>query len=148
MKALVIAVLVAAAAPPPLAVRDRAFVVTDLETGQIVRNARSVPNRPGTICYDWVVIVAPQQRVVEAVETFVLPAPAPWNLAESDDTKVAADQTRAVTHVAEDLSDGRITHGWCVAAGDPPGDYRIEVAVDGAKIATFAFVLLPAADTI
>lgn len=148
MKGILLPVLIAIAAPAPLAVRDRKFTVRDMMTGEVVRNARSVPNRPGEVCYDWTITVARQKRTVDVVETFILPAPAPWGIDEGDGTTVAADRSRAVTRLTADLSNGRIGHSWCVAEGDPSGDYRIEVTVDGVTLGTFAFVLLPASDTI
>jgi hypothetical protein len=38
--------------------------------------------------------------------------------------------------------DGVLTNGWCIAAGDPAGHYRIEVFHEEQSLQTFEFDLV------
>jgi hypothetical protein len=66
-------------------------------------------------------------------EVLKLPKPpATWGEADDNEfspTATSADRTTAVTALFMAAKDGVLTNGWCIAAGDPAGHYRIEVSM-------------------
>lgn len=110
-----------------------------------------VPLLPGNACYTWWLRLAEGQVPQSAVERLVLPgALADWgDLASDPDdgVEISTDNTTATsTFVPEPASDGWMSKGWCVAAGDPLGPHRIEVSIDGELADTFQFEVLPPED--
>ena len=99
-----------------------------------------IPYRPDTSCYNWVLTVAPEDRAIAVREVFELPASAEqWGQDPTGVTAVSRDRTRAVTEIEETLDDGVLTHGWCVAEGDPIGPHRIRVFVGDQLLHDFRF---------
>ncbi len=102
-----------------------------------------IPYRPGTSCYRWVIHVEPQQRRISVKEVFKLPASAiSWggvDGVDSSPTQVNEDRTDAITEIDEWIGDGMISHGWCVAAGDPEGVHDIKVFAGDRLLHTFVF---------
>lgn len=43
-------------------------------------------------------------------------------------------------------ADGWLTHGWCVAEGDPLGAHSINVTLDGTEVAHWDFTVVAEAD--
>ncbi|HYD13330.1 MAG TPA: hypothetical protein VEC11_10830 [Allosphingosinicella sp.] len=84
-----------------------------------------IPLRTGQ-CYGWALRVEPEQRSVTIREVFELPAPGNWNVGNQM-SAVARNARTAVTEFEAPLGEGLITHGWCVAEGDPAGPHRIRV---------------------
>lgn len=103
-----------------------------------LRPDMSMPYAVGGTCYGWNYRygeTAPP-KVVE--EKLILPGPASeWG--GGDMTKVAPDRASAVTRVP--VIGGEASNQWCVAAGDPPGRYTIEVRGNGKLLGTRSFVL-------
>jgi len=103
-----------------------------------------VPLLPGNACYYWYVRLAETNAPVKAVERFTLPEPlANWGTTGStpeDPTQLEEDGKVAVTAL-ELTSDneGWISHGWCVADGDPLGQHLFDVSADGVVLANFEF---------
>lgn len=97
-----------------------------------------LPYAVGETCYGWSYRygeTAPP-KVVE--EKLILPGPATdWG--NNDMTKVAPDRASAVTRVA--VIGGEASNQWCVAAGDPPGRYTIEIRGNGKLLGKRSFVL-------
>jgi hypothetical protein len=58
---------------------------------------------------------------------------------ESSATQVNEDRSDATTEIDEWLGDGMITHGWCVAAGDPEGVHDIKVFAEDRLLHQFVF---------
>jgi len=113
--------------------------VTQIETTR-------VPYIVDTSCYRWTIAFTAGQGDRQFTERFTLPDSASsWGDTEGEATTVSRDRRVAVTKVFADLSEGLVTHGWCVAAGDPLGQYRIEVFDGKRLLKRFDFkVVLPA----
>ncbi|PSJ40610.1 hypothetical protein [Allosphingosinicella deserti] len=110
------------------------FFASDSEhPGSAPVSTRQIAHRPGSSCYEWVVRVMPVARSVTVREVFRLPSAAPQWGVDPARTQVSDDGRESVTEIAEDLSDGMISNGWCVAEGDPVGRYRISV-FDGDRL--------------
>lgn len=110
-----------------------------------------VPLLPANACYTWFVQLPEGLAPTTVVERLVLPVPlADWgSLATTpdDNVEISADGTTAITTAAATPdAEGWLTNGWCVAAGDPVGPHRLEIELDGAPLATFAFDVVPAED--
>lgn len=111
-----------------------------------------VPNLPDASCYHWYLKFDPATKTeLTLVETLTLPEPlAAWKDYVNDPastTQVNADAMSAVTTVVQTPDqDGWVTHGWCVAAGDPNGAHNITVTLDGAEVGNWDFTVLAEAD--
>jgi hypothetical protein len=143
---LVLAVLATLAATPALAleVLESVLQVSYTHDGKSqVFNDTYVPLLPGNACYTWHVRVDRAGAPVDAVERMTLPVAIDWGTQPTEATVIEEGGKVAVTTLPV-LTDelGWFSHGWCVAEGDPTGEHLIEVAVDGATIASFPFTVL------
>jgi hypothetical protein len=123
-------------------VTDADFVVsfTNGSGEQVVQSARVVPATTGA-CYSWRLRLAKTKAAVEITEVLRLPsAPETWDPG-SDVSDVSSDGLNATTALSLVPEDGWITHGWCVAEGDPTGRYRIEVSTATKSLQVFGFDL-------
>lgn len=105
------------------------------------RETDRVPLRPEGACYRWRLHFS-KNAVGELAwaEEFELPAkPEIWQ--HPDRFELNKDRTVAVTKKQETPKDGWISHGWCVAKGDPPGKYVIKVYVQDRMARSFEFVV-------
>jgi hypothetical protein len=77
---------------------------------------------------------------IEFVETMTLPSPGDWSQIEERrkedptflrESTISADGKTMVTHDYAPCVAGWIEHGWTIAKEDPPGDWRVEVAIPG-----------------
>lgn len=134
------------ASSPPV-VLDARFYVQDLRNrADDMRQSNVVPLRPATSCYHWSIDVRPENRSVTVREVFELPGTAgrwgvdPTGTAVSD---IAADNSAATTFFQESLGDGLLTHGWCVAQGDPAGRHRMRIYVGDHLLREFEFIVVP-----
>ena len=113
---------------------------------------RLVPNLPDAACYHWYLKFDPATKTeVTLVERLTLPEPlAAWTDYVNDPastTQVNADAMGAVTRVVQTPDeDGWVTHGWCVAEGDPNGQHNITVTLDGVEVGNWDFAVLAEAD--
>lgn len=110
-----------------------------------------VPLLPGNTCYTWWVKLAAGDAPKSVEERLVLPqALSDWGDAASnpdDGVEISADGTTATsTFVPELDSDGWFSKGWCAALGDPVGQHRIDVSVDGVLLKTYEFEVLAPED--
>ena len=116
--------------------------------------SRRVPYRPGSSCYQWVIEVPREDRELAVREVFELPGAArswggedfdPEETEPEDDTVtvVNRDRSTGVTEFADSLDDGAISHGWCVADGDPTGAHRIRVFIGDRLLREFRFEVVP-----
>jgi hypothetical protein len=111
-----------------------------------------VPYLPDSACYNWFVKFDPATAAeLTLVETLSLPEPlAAWKDYVNDPaspTQVDADAQRAVTTLkVTPGANGEVSHGWCVAVGDPLGAHRLAVALDGTEIAGWDFTVVSAAN--
>jgi hypothetical protein len=142
-----VALALSAAAPPPddgpvvTGTRFFGFDPTNLPGG-LVETDR-IPHRPETSCYQWAIAVAPEDRILIVRELFELPGAAEqWGTSPELDTLVTSDRSRSVTQFEDSLDDGIITHGWCVAQGDPIGPHRIRVYAGDRLLHEFRFEVI------
>ena len=142
------ALLLLASAPttsalaPDLEVTGAQFFAIDTRTEppRIVESA-SIPHRPETSCFGWLIRIAPRQGEVTVREELRLPAPAPnWGTAEG--TSVHPDRAGATSTFTDDLSDGMLTNEWCLSEGDPTGAHQISISVSGRLLHQFEFTVL------
>lgn len=113
--------------------------------------SRQVPYLPGSSCYQWVIDVPRENRELQVREVFELPGAArSWGGEDFDPddsepppddqvTVTNGDGSIGVTEFAESLDDGEISHGWCVADGDPIGRHRIRVFIGDQMLQEFRF---------
>lgn len=111
----------------------------------------SVPLLPANACYTWWIRLAEGAAPQAAEERLTLPEPlADWGDLATDPTdgvEISADGAIATSRFTPDLgTDGWMSKGWCVAAGDPLGPHRIEVSFDDAAAATFEFEVVAPED--
>jgi hypothetical protein len=111
-----------------------------------------VPYLPDAACYYWYLkFDAAAKDEITLIETLSLPEPlAAWKDYENDPasaTQINADAQNAVTTIksAPD-ADGWLSHGWCVAEGDPLGAHTLAVTHEGAEIARWDFTVVAEAD--
>jgi hypothetical protein len=127
------------------------FLVSDGAATPV--ESRRVPYRPGSSCYQWVIEVPREDRELAVREVFQLPGGARiWGgvdfdvdaAAPQDDamTVVNGDRSTGVTEFTDSLDDGVISHGWCVAPGDPTGAHRIRVFIGDRLLQEFRFEIV------
>ena len=137
-----VALISQGALSPPLDIQvlEATFVQQELVGGRLneVPTTR-IKYAPGKSCYSWILRVIPQDASVTLQENFRLPAPATqWN-SDPATTIVSSRKSEATTIVPESLEDGILTHGWCVAEGDPTGKHEIEVFHNDRLLHRFKF---------
>ncbi len=141
--ALSLLFLLAAVQPAEQApvVREAVFYAHDAGgSASSFRQTDVIPLRVGQ-CYGWALRVDPQPRSVTIREVFELPGPGNWNPGEQT-SAVARNRRTAVTQFDAPLAEGVITHGWCVAEGDPAGPHRIRVYHGETLLREFRFTLV------
>ncbi|HEY9009785.1 MAG TPA: hypothetical protein VIN06_02085 [Devosia sp.] len=111
-----------------------------------------VPYLPDQACYNWFAkFDAATTLEVTLIETLTLPEPlAAWKDYVNDPaepTQINSDAQGAVTTLkATPDSEGWVSHGWCVAEGDPLGAHNITVTFEGAEVASWDFTVVAAED--
>ncbi len=133
--------LLAAAQPAESAPTVTGSLFYAQQNGQTeIRETTTIPLRAGQ-CYGWALRVEPEQRSVAIREVFELPGPGNWNVGEQT-SAVARNARTAVTQFDAPLGEGLITHGWCVAEGDPTGPHRIRVYHGETMLHEFRFTVV------
>jgi hypothetical protein len=149
----ILAVLGAGGAATAAEVLESAFQVEFTRNGESATNTDTVvPYLPDAACYYWYLKFDPTAKAaLTLVETLSLPEPlAAWKDYQNDPssgTQIGADAQSAVTTITEAPdADGWLSHGWCVAEGDPLGAHNISVTLDGTQIASWDFTVVAEAD--
>lgn len=118
--------------------KDFTLEITDASGGEIVESTTLIPLLEGA-CYYWRLKLAKTKGDVAITEVFTLPsAPASWGT-PSDTVVIAEDGLSATSTMTITPLDGWISHGWCVAEGDPTGDHQFEVKSGDEVLGTFPF---------
>lgn len=155
MKRHLAALVMAAACGPALGadILETRFQVDVTRDGQVTSSTEPlVPYLPEAACYNWLARFDPATTgEVTLVETLSLPEPlAAWKDYVNDPaspTQIDADAQGAVTTVEATPDDeGWVSHGWCVAEGDPLGDHNITVSFEGNEIGNWDFAVVAAED--
>lgn len=133
-----------AVAGPNLQVLDSDFqlLLTQTDGSVIAQSTTTIPLIPDASCFQWTVKVD-AKGPLRIKEVLKLPdAPETWGEADDNEfspTATSADRKSAVTTLFMAAKDGVLTNGWCIAAGDPVGHYRIEVFYEEQSLKTFEF---------
>jgi hypothetical protein len=141
---LAIASIAAAALATPVAaaprVLDARFVYFEAGTETV---SNKVPLVPEEVCFEWQLKLDVTDGPLTFTEVFILPAaPETWEIEPGTNNEISDNgMTSTTTDVAQVIG-GWITHGWCLAEGDPLGDYRMEISVEGTLVHTFLFKLI------
>lgn len=104
-----------------------------------------VPLLPERACYEWRIRIGSDEKLVKATEVFTLPgAPKQWGGVDENSysaSQLSGDRTVAETTLFFSPTDGWISNGWCVADGDPVGQYSIKVHVGDRMVHEFSFTV-------
>lgn len=144
MKRLLTTLVLLVLAQPAFAqtVTETDFVLTipgASGAADLVESTTLIPLLSGA-CYTWWLKLAKTKGDVEVVEVFTLPSePAGWG--SVNETMVISDDqlTATSTMVLTPNEEGWISHGWCVAEGDPTGDHSIVVKAGDKVLGEFPF---------
>lgn len=157
LRALLVSCAVVAMANPSLAQTstpsDSDFLVsvTDADGVAHVEASNVVPLIPDRACYEWRVRLGQGDKLVSVTEVFTLPAePKQWGGIDGNEyslSKLSGDRKVSETTMFYKPLDGWISHGWCVADGDPTGPYSIKVLVEDRLIHEFEFKVVPESST-
>jgi hypothetical protein len=103
-----------------------------------------VPLIPDKSCYSWEIQLDTELISVPTKEILILPeTPKMWGREEGAEGGQTLHHDNKISIVDKDIKvvDGIIDSSWCVAEGDPIGDYRIEVYIKGVLAESFSFVV-------
>lgn len=123
--------------------------------GRIVRDERGnvsfiptlqIPLRQGET-YGWFIrLKNPPDRVTWREELQLPVAPKYWstdNGQSSEGISISKDRTKATTIRTVAPEQGVIWNAWSVAPGDPAGEYKLDIYINGSLAASFQFQLVP-----
>ena len=111
--------------------KDEEFVWTE---------SNLVPSIPDNSCYSWEIELDTELISIPIKEILFLPEkPKSWG--DRDDMTLLHDNRISVTKKVLEVDRGVITNMWCVAEGDPAGNYKIEVYIKGVLAESFSFVV-------
>ena len=106
----------------------------------IWRESDFVPLIPENICYRWDIQLDTEMESVQVKEVFILPSkPKTWG--DEEGMNLQHDNKVSVKQKVIKLENGTISSGWCVAEGDPTGNHKIDVFVNGVLVKSFSFVV-------
>ena len=103
--------------------------------------ANELPAEDGQV-FGWVVELDTTRETLHWQEYLRLPRPpADWGDAATDpDVLISKDGKGAVAQGEDPVEDGELQRFyWSLAAGDPEGDYELDLAVEGRPVAHFSF---------
>jgi hypothetical protein len=100
-----------------------------------------VPAEDGQV-FGWIIDIETTRESLHWQEYLKLPRPpADWgDAAEDPDVLISKDGKSAVAQGEDLVDDGELSRFyWSLAAGDPAGDYQLDLAVEGRPVAHFTF---------
>jgi hypothetical protein len=115
----------------------------DKEDPQVWRT-NVVPLWPDKVCFGWTMAVEGHNRKVDLTEILTLSAPS-TNWGHGPET-VVENGDKATTKMQVDVVDNRLSRAWCIVAGDPPGQYRYNIYIDGQHRAEFVYCAVKVPD--
>jgi len=132
----------APAAPPPVVVTAARFFALDTRTEPPgITESTTVPYRPQTSCFGWLLEIEPAKGQASIREELRLPAPAP-NWGAADGVTVHPDRAGATAVLTVDLSEGLIANEWCLSEGDPTGAHQVSVYSGDRLLHRFDFTVI------
>jgi archaellum component FlaG (FlaF/FlaG flagellin family) len=79
---------------------------------------------------------------VQVKEVFILPAkPKTWVDEEGMSLPLQYDNKISVTQEVIKLENGTVSNSWCVVEGDPTGNHKIDVIINGVLAKSFRFTV-------
>ncbi len=129
-------------APDVLIRRAEFGMLTTNEQGedQFIATA-ALPADSGQV-FGWVLQVDTPRHTLRWQEHLFLPkAPADWGDASTDpDVVISADGESAASQGEEEVVQGELSRFyWTLAEGDPAGEYRLDLAIEGSTVMHFVF---------
>ncbi len=103
-----------------------------------------VPLWPDKVCFGWTMTIDGPDRKVDLTEILTLSAPS-TNWGHGPET-VVENGDKATTKVKVDVVDHRISRAWCIVEGDPPGQYRYNIFIDGQHRTEFVYCAVKVPD--
>lgn len=115
------------------------FVYVTPESGDtVIVRGNVVPVWPGRACFGWQLKIGGADREVKLTEVLTLSGPAKLWVA-GPETKISPDQATATTMIPAQSIAGVISRAWCITEGDPPGQYRYDIYIDGQHRGQFTY---------
>jgi tetratricopeptide (TPR) repeat protein len=99
-----------------------------------------VPLVPENSCYGWFVKLNTQLSSVRVKEVFTMPF-IPKNINLPDQYSIGSDGRTITGQSNKKIKDNHINNSWCVAEGDPSGNYNFEIFIEGKFIKHFPFTV-------
>ena len=100
-----------------------------------------IPLKENTF-FGWRIHLITNKEKVTWEEVFILPeSPSVWGYTKG--TEVDVQGKVATTEKTVSPQNGWIGHGWFAAPGDPPGNYKIEIYIEGVLAKIFTFEMKP-----
>lgn len=120
------------------------FVVflSDGKGNEFIYKSRIVPLIPDLSCYGWRLRLVGGKGLIKFKEILSLPTEPEYWSGEKDEfsTHEITDARRtSITEEFVTMKDGWIKNSWCVAPGDPEGEYSMEVYINGQFVKRFDF---------
>ena len=104
------------------------------------RESDFVPLIPKNTCYEWDIQLDTEMESVQLKEVLILPSkPKTWG--DEEGMELQHDNKVSVNQKVVKLENRTISGGWCVAEGDPTGNHKIDVLVNGVLAKSFSFVV-------
>jgi hypothetical protein len=128
---------------PDVLVRSAEFgrLDTDDDGEEVFTAVTELPPDSGQV-FGWVVRVDTSRRSLRWQERLTFPSPpAAWGDAATDrDIVISRDGRTASARGEEEVEEGEVSRFyWSLEDGDPPGDYRLDLAIEGKPVAHFVF---------
>jgi hypothetical protein len=96
---------------------------------------------PDNSCYSWEIELDTELISIPTKEILILPnTPKFWSSNEGEQT-LHHDNKISVLEGNIKVEDRIIASTWCVAGGDPVGNYKLQVYIKGVLLETFSFVV-------
>lgn len=96
-----------------------------------------VPLWANEICFGWTLAVEGRDRMADLTEVLTLSSPS-TNWGHGPET-VVENGNKATTKLKVLVESNRLSRAWCIVDGDPPGQYRYDIFIDGRHRAEFTY---------
>jgi hypothetical protein len=118
--------------------------LNDDKGDQQVWRTNVVPLWPDKVCFGWTMAVEGRDRSVDLTEILTLSSPS-TNWGHGPET-VVENGDKATTKMKVDVVGNRLSRAWCIVTGDPPGQYRYNIYIDGQHRAEFVYCAVKVPD--